>query len=89
MAVFTKHGVKTWGMEGPWAPEGGLPISVSHFCATEAGRLVSAPRIPVDVVLCLEMAEHIEPSNADLFMVCQGMPNTGVTWAPNSRGVPG
>ncbi|MEO6181949.1 MAG: methyltransferase domain-containing protein [Verrucomicrobiota bacterium] len=68
LEIFQKNGVKDFlGMDGTWVPTDKLKIPREHFVATDLTRPLAAQR-RFDLVVSLEVAEHLETQFADTFI---------------------
>ena len=52
------------GVDGPWVPEGSLLIEGNQFCARDLTQPIELSR-RFDLVICLEVAEHLPATVAD------------------------
>ena len=65
LARFTREGIEdVVGVEGEWARTAPLRVGADHLRFLDLNRPFDLGRA-FDLVLCLEVAEHVEPENAD------------------------
>jgi SAM-dependent methyltransferase len=68
LAVFVEQGVAdAWGIDGAWVEEALLEIPTSRFIRRDLTRPLDIGRT-FDVVVSLEVAEHLPPAAADTFV---------------------
>src|SRR5919108_2535643 len=68
LAAFREHGVAdVCGVDGDWVERAALEIPVERFVAADLTRPLRLDRT-FDLVLSLEVAEHLPPASADTFI---------------------
>lgn len=68
LKVFQSNGVNdVIGIDGPWVPKEKLQISESNFIRHDLTKKIDLQR-SFDLVISLEVAEHIDEKYADLFV---------------------
>lgn len=68
LSVFQQHGVRTiLGLDGDWVPRRKLRIPVEAFAAIDLTRPLAIPR-RFDLVVSLEVGEHLPPEAARTFV---------------------
>jgi SAM-dependent methyltransferase len=68
LSVFEEHGVSNiFGIDGGWVPKDRLEISREHFQVMDLRQPIGIPN-KFDLVLSLEVAEHLPAADADRFI---------------------
>jgi SAM-dependent methyltransferase len=66
--VFKKHGVnEVLGIDGKWVNKAQLHIDVNEFMECDLEKPIKINKT-FDLVVCLEVAEHLAPSSADIIV---------------------
>lgn len=68
LSVFQEHGIEDFlGLDGPWVEESGLCVPRNRFRSYNLEQPLNLPRT-FDLVVSLEVAEHLPPSSASGFV---------------------
>ena len=72
LSIFERHGVEeVVGVDGPWVDAGLLQIAEERFLAADLREPLRLPdhlAAPFDLVVSLEVAEHLPPDSAEPFV---------------------
>lgn len=70
LRAFASRGSEVVGLDGPWVPRGQLQIDEKDFVPVDLGKAplpyaVTLPRDRYDLLISLEMLEHVDADRAD------------------------
>lgn len=68
LRVFKEHGCEVLGYDGDYVKPSTLVIDPSEFRAADLSLPLHDPNAPYDLAISLEVAEHIAPECADIFV---------------------
>jgi len=67
LSVFKEHGVDIWGIDSDWVNKDILHVPKEHLIISNLEEPVEVQR-KFDLAISLEVAEHLKPSSAEIFV---------------------